>query len=649
MKHRMTILLNLIFIVVLTACVGIAPTAGTTTETDSDGPCESGFRLFEHEKLVGDPVCVPENPQRIVTLGAFSVETLLALGGEPVGAQGRHITDRSRDFPETASLFANTTDIGNPPNPETILTLAPDLIIGVDAVVEEIADQLPQIGPTVLFDFDSSAQWKEATVFFADAVAQVEAGEQLFNSYETKIAALQDALAENSDDPTTSILRVRPDRIQIYLPASFPGSVVSDIGLRRPDNQAVDGFTTNISMEDLPSADAEVMFLWTFGSNQDIRDQNSDALSSLLDEPLWQALDVVQTERVYEFPGYWIGSGILAANAIVDDISMALVGETFAASTASTMADSDACEAGFRLFDHELLETDPVCIPENPERIVALAPAPFEIMLAIGAETPVGAIGYLESIYQRNFPYTNDSAANVEFVGFPANLEAVVALQPDLIVQSPFGQEDIELVQQIAPTVILPLLPNVRWEENMRFTGDLLNRSDEVEVLIAQYNERVETLRDLIGNPSEIEISVVRYFDNSGASGLQIQLANAFSTDMLADVGFVRPESQAYSAEEATEVYGHAVAATISLEELPLIDGQYLFAWSQAPNAEGDAANEGAWTALSDDPLWATLEAVKNEQTYQVGGHWVGWGFHAAHEVAYATSIRAVRFPGEWA
>ena len=30
--------------------------------------------------------------------------------------------------------------------------------------------------------------------------------------------------------------------------------------------------------------------------------------------------------------------------------------------------EPQTCEAGFRLFDHELLVGEPVCIPENPER-----------------------------------------------------------------------------------------------------------------------------------------------------------------------------------------------------------------------------------------------------------------------------------------
>src|SRR5690606_1169067 len=44
-------------------------------------------------------------------------------------------------------------------------------------------------------------------------------------------------------------------------------------------------------------------------------------------------------------------------------------------------AQEDECEAGFRLFDHEYLATDPVCIPENPQRVLALENAAFELLL----------------------------------------------------------------------------------------------------------------------------------------------------------------------------------------------------------------------------------------------------------------------------
>lgn len=296
-------------------------------------------------------------------------------------------------------------------------------------------------------------------------------------------------------------------------------------------------------------------------------------------------------------------------------------------------AQDTECEEGFRLFDHEQLSTDPVCIPENPERIVTLDSQAFDLFLASGAIEPVGAIGFLESIYDRNFPYMVEGT-EITYVGFPANIELILSLEPDLILGNAFRELEIyDQLSAIAPTIVSDRLPNVFWEDNMRFLGEALNLTEEVDTLLAEYDARVETLQELLGDPSEIEVSVIRYRLRDAQANIDIQLANAFSTDILADVGFARPEIQALPVEEAEAQFGSPVAANISLEELQLIDGQYLFAWAQGASAELDADNAEAWSILRDNPLWSTLEAVQNEQAFQVGGQWVGWGFAAAHEV----------------
>ncbi|PSB23096.1 iron-siderophore ABC transporter substrate-binding protein, partial [filamentous cyanobacterium CCP2] len=41
--------------------------------------------------------------------------------------------------------------------------------------------------------------------------------------------------------------------------------------------------------------------------------------------PLWSTLSAVQQGRVYEVPGYWIGDGPIAANAVIDDLFKYLV------------------------------------------------------------------------------------------------------------------------------------------------------------------------------------------------------------------------------------------------------------------------------------------------------------------------------------
>ena len=295
----------------------------------------------------------------------------------------------------------------------------------------------------------------------------------------------------------------------------------------------------------------------------------------------------------------------------------------------------ESCPEGMRFFDHELLAGEAGCIPEEPRAVAALAAPAFDLLLALG-KSPAGAVGYLESIYARNFPYM-EKRLDTTYVGFPVNLEMVAGLAPDLIIVSSYDEEIYDELRAIGPTVMSRALPNSQWKRSMRFMGDLLNVTEETEELLAGYEGRVRALGDVItdamGDPAGVEVSVVRYYESEAQVGLQMQLADAFSSGILADAGLGRPESQDYGAEEAVEVYGSGVAATLSLEQVRLLDGEYLFAWSQGPNAEVDAANEGVWESLRVSPLWETLDAVSSGRVFQTGGHWVGWGLPAAHAV----------------
>ncbi|MEO0836217.1 MAG: hypothetical protein AAFY16_09560 [Cyanobacteria bacterium J06642_3] len=48
-------------------------------------------------------------------------------------------------------------------------------------------------------------------------------------------------------------------------------------------------------------------------------------LASLKADPLWSKLEAVQQEKVYEVGDYWIGNGVIAANAVLDDLHKYLV------------------------------------------------------------------------------------------------------------------------------------------------------------------------------------------------------------------------------------------------------------------------------------------------------------------------------------
>ena len=91
------------FIILLILLTLIAIPFNTTQAQDTP-VCEDGFRFFEHELLVTDPVCIPEEPQRIVTLEPYSFETLYALDIEQAGTVSLTKTFFVINFPELGSV-----------------------------------------------------------------------------------------------------------------------------------------------------------------------------------------------------------------------------------------------------------------------------------------------------------------------------------------------------------------------------------------------------------------------------------------------------------------------------------------------------------------------------------------------------------------
>ncbi|MCG8351263.1 MAG: iron-siderophore ABC transporter substrate-binding protein [Chloroflexales bacterium] len=293
---------------------------------------------------------------------------------------------------------------------------------------------------------------------------------------------------------------------------------------------------------------------------------------------------------------------------------------------ASDVDGNSACAAGKRLFDHEILATDPLCVPAEPQRVVAMDPASFEVMLLTGQQ-PVGAVSWLLSIYSNSYDYLIPETAGIVDVGFPPDLESIAALDPDLIVVG--GTEEYDELSQIAPTVQYTQQGSGDWKRPMELAGDVLNQSEAVAARFAAYEARLATLADTVGNPTEIAVSIVRISPEQ----LMINLVNSYPSVIVADAGFSRPEAQALTVETAEELYESAIGGFISLEEIPRVDGDVVFVWSQQVTVEQNNAADAYYQAIQDEPVWQTLEAVQNNSVYRVGGHWIGWGFYAAHAV----------------
>jgi len=263
---------------------------------------------------------VPENPQRIVALGNFTAESLLALDLPPIGT----LTPQSAYLKQR---LQQTKSIGYPrPNLERVLALQPSLILGTTNL-EEIYTQASQIAPTVLFEFQTSANWKDIFASVGKAVHRSEKVKAVRNQYRDRLERFQEKIG-NPGDLEVSVVRVYPDRFDLYQKNTFPGTILSDAGLSRPPSQRGDQFANSISKEQLQLADGDVIFIWTRSNNTQELRKAQEAIAQLKANPLWSKLEAVQQGKIYQVNGdYWIGSGPIAANLVIDDLFRYLVKE----------------------------------------------------------------------------------------------------------------------------------------------------------------------------------------------------------------------------------------------------------------------------------------------------------------------------------
>jgi len=264
---------------------------------------------------------VPTNPKRIVGLSFYTIESLLAMEIEPQGV----IPPESK--PHLQKALQEIAKVGLPTNIEKVLRLKPDLILG-STYSEDIYDQLSQIAPTVLAEYDGSDSWKAIHQTVGEATNQREKAEQVLANYRSRLETLREKLENRADTIEISVIRIYPDRISLIQKGSFSGSILEDANLSRPPSQRGKEVGRKISKEQLSLADGDVIFVWTHTNTERERRKTKSILKELQSDPLWSKLEAVQQGNVYPVNGsHWIGSGPIAANLVIDDLFRYLVEE----------------------------------------------------------------------------------------------------------------------------------------------------------------------------------------------------------------------------------------------------------------------------------------------------------------------------------
>jgi len=237
----------------------------------------------------------------------------------------------------------------------------------------------------------------------------------------------------------------------------------------------------------------------------------------------------------------------------------------------------------------------------NPARVVSLYQGATDTAVALGIE-PVGVV---ESWTEKPmYRYLRQDLQEVTYLGLETqpDLERIAWLAPDLIVGASNRHRTIyPLLDRIAPTVIPGNVYD--FKALLELMAKATGRVARGKELLTQWQARVEDFRARIQRklgdqwPQEVAILSFR------ADHARIYYAG-FARSVLDELGFSAP------ATHRKEGWGIKLT---SQESIPAMDAEAVFIFM-----DDDPAVLRTFDTWSSHPLWKNLQAVRQQDVYQV-------------------------------
>ncbi|PMY42321.1 MULTISPECIES: ABC transporter substrate-binding protein [Pseudomonas] len=272
--------------------------------------------------LLALPQIARAEPLRLVTLFQGATDSAVALGVTPCG-----VVESSSEKPTFRYLrpaLANVPHVGleTQPSLEDIVLLEPDVIVASRFRHQRIAPLLERMGRVLMLE--EVFEFKRTLALMGAALNRQQQASSLLGQWQQRVAKLREQLQAKMGGRwplTVSVLDVREDHIRSFLPGSFAGSVLSELGFAWSPvaREARGTYLKLTSKENLPVVDADLFFVFQRADSPAVQ-RNYE---QLVHYPFWQQLHAVQQGQVWRVDGIaWsFSGGILGANLMLDDIA----------------------------------------------------------------------------------------------------------------------------------------------------------------------------------------------------------------------------------------------------------------------------------------------------------------------------------------
>lgn len=231
-------------------------------------------------------------------------------------------------------------------------------------------------------------------------------------------------------------------------------------------------------------------------------------------------------------------------------------------------------------------------IPATPERIVDLS-GNSDILSILGYKV-VGTANSDAYDYTKFPTYLEETLKGAEILGYSMqdtmDVEAVMNLNPDLIVISTVQEKMYDQLSEIAPTVMIQL-EALNWKDDVKAFAKVFNKEDVANKWLADYEAKAKEAGDKIKTEYGENTTYLSFL----ASGGQFFIFDGagFGSVLYEDMGLTKPEGMPEQSDISLPV--------VTYEGLASIKSDYIFLISTPEDLK----------QLESNAIWNSLPAVK--------------------------------------
>lgn len=239
-------------------------------------------------------------------------------------------------------------------------------------------------------------------------------------------------------------------------------------------------------------------------------------------------------------------------------------------------------------------------IPSNPKRIVDLSGS-SDILSILGYDV-IGTANSDGYDYTKFPSYLEDTLAGAEILGYSMqdtmDIEAVMNLNPDLIVISTVQEKMYDQLSEIAPTVMIQL-EALNWKDDVRNLAKVFGKEDVAEAWLTNYETKAKEAGDKIKAEYGEDTTYLSILEGQGS--FYVFDSAGFGDVLYNDMQLAKPAGMPEQSNMQLPV--------VNYEGLATIKADYIFTM----------AKEEQVAQIENNSIWKSLPAVKEGHAIMLG------------------------------